>query len=118
MGLQYVKHVDQVRRALAKEQRMALQGAACRHVPTPSRVWLGIRSLSRCFARPSTPGERWCNYHPLGGDPSLDNLYDWARKMLRRGMVRPSDAEAWCTAFVNVEGGGNGHLVVPAVDKA
>ena len=38
----------------------------------------------------------------------------WAKKVLQRGMVHPRDAEAWRAAFVDVQGGGKGQLVVSA----
>ena len=62
------------------------------------------------------PGHKWFNSHPLGGDPSLGNFQRWAMRMLQRGMVHLVDAEAWRTAFVDVEGGGHGQLVVSAAD--
>ncbi|CAM9623129.1 unnamed protein product, partial [Hapterophycus canaliculatus] len=34
----------------------------------------------------------------------------------RRGLVHPRDADAWKTAFIDVEGGGRGQLVVSAAD--
>ncbi|CBJ27580.1 hypothetical protein Esi_0075_0065 [Ectocarpus siliculosus] len=36
--------------------------------------------------------------------------------MWRRGLVHPRDAEAWKTAFIDIEGGGQGQLVVSAAD--
>ncbi|CAM9189604.1 unnamed protein product [Pylaiella littoralis] len=64
------------------------------------------------------PGYRWFNSHPLGGDPNLYNFQTWARTVLQGGMVHPRDAEAWRTAFVEVEGGGLGQLVVSAADES
>ena len=37
--------------------------------------------------------------------------------LLRRRLVHPRDADAWRAAFVDVEGGGHGQLVVPAADE-
>ncbi|CAB1108186.1 unnamed protein product [Ectocarpus sp. CCAP 1310/34] len=68
------------------------------------------------FASSPGPGHRWFNSHPLGGDPNLYNFQTWARTVLQRGMVHPREAEAWRTAFVDVEGGGLGQLVVSAAD--
>lgn len=62
------------------------------------------------------PGYRWFNSHPVGGDPSLENFQSWATRKWRRGLVHPRDADAWKTAFIDVEGGGRGQLVVSAAD--
>eukprot|EP00903_Cladosiphon_okamuranus_P005592 g5564.t1 len=64
----------------------------------------------------SGPGHRWFNSHPLGGDPDLPDFRAWARTMLRRRLVHRNDADAWRAAFVEVEGGGHGQLVVSAAD--
>ena len=63
------------------------------------------------------PGHRWFNSHPLGGDPDLPDFRAWARTMLRRRLVHRDDADAWRAAFVHVEGGGHGQLVVSAADE-
>ena len=69
------------------------------------------------FPSSTGPGHKWFNSHPLGGDPRLDDFQTWAKKVLQRGMVHPRDAEAWREAFVDVEGGGQGQLVVSAADE-
>ncbi|CAB1101988.1 unnamed protein product [Ectocarpus sp. CCAP 1310/34] len=55
-------------------------------------------------------------YRVLGSDQSLENFQSWARRKWRRGLVHPRDADAWNTAFIDVEGGGRGQLVVSAAD--
>ncbi|CAB1102471.1 unnamed protein product [Ectocarpus sp. CCAP 1310/34] len=62
------------------------------------------------------PEYRWFNSHPAGGDPSLENFQSWATRTWRRDLVHPRDADAWKTAFIDVEGGGRGQLVVSAAD--
>ncbi|CAM9171524.1 unnamed protein product [Sphacelaria rigidula] len=62
------------------------------------------------------PGYRWFDSHPVGGDPSLENFQSCATRKWRRGLVHPTDADAWKTAFIDVEGGGRGQLVVSAAD--
>ncbi|CAB1116215.1 unnamed protein product [Ectocarpus sp. CCAP 1310/34] len=70
----------------------------------------------RISATSRGPGYRWFNSHPAGGDPSLENFQSWATRTWRRGLVHPRDADAWKTAFIDVEGGGRGQLVVSAAD--
>lgn len=74
----------------------------------------GVR-VRLSFPTSSGPGHRF-NSHPFGGDPCLQDFQTWAKQQLRTGKVHPDYADAWRTAFVDVEGGGHGQLVVSAAD--
>ncbi|CAN0325164.1 unnamed protein product, partial [Ectocarpus sp. 6 AP-2014] len=100
-----------------QEQRVAVHGAWRVTYRRQAVFGTGFRV---CISFPSSPGPgyRWFNSHPLEGDPNLYNFQTWVRTVLQRGMVHPRDAEAWRTAFVDVEGGGLGQLVVSAADES
>ena len=110
----YVEQVDQAAPLANRSNGWRYKGP--RGVMYRRQAVFGTGYRVRILASSHGPGYRWFNSHPVGGDPSLVNFQSWAGRMWRRGLVHPRDAEAWKTAFIDIEGGGQGQLVVSAAD--
>lgn len=101
----YVEQVDQAEPLANRSNGWRYVGP--RGVMYRRQAVFGAGYRVRISASSHGPGYRWFNSHPVGGDPSLENFQSWARRKWRRGLVHPRDADAWKTAFIDVEGGGN-----------